>query len=128
MAPHMVKMIVYSKVRAWVPPPTPFGGAISASGYATHRSHQVLWSAAATLPLFEGASMACALQERCGTLTHPQTELGVASSRIYSPSVCRRALSTSLIGKVPMTRSIATSAIVARLSVATTESVSKPLC
>ena len=46
----------------------------------------------------------------------------------YKSNVCRRDLSTSVIGSVTMTRSIATSAIVARLSVITTESVSKPEC
>jgi hypothetical protein len=46
---------------------------------------------------------------------------------VYSFRVCRRAISTSVIGKVPITRSIATSATVARLSVMTTESVSSPV-
>src|SRR5215475_2944916 len=40
--------------------------------------------------------------------------------------VCRKAVSTSVIGKVPITRSIATSATVARLSGITTESVRSP--
>lgn len=43
-------------------------------------------------------------------------------------SVRRRAVSTSAMGRLPITRSIAASRIVARLSVATTESVNNPDC
>ena len=45
---------------------------------------------------------------------------------IYKPKVCRNAASTGSIDSFPMTRSISLAAIVAILSVITTESVSKP--
>jgi hypothetical protein len=44
----------------------------------------------------------------------------------YKYRVWRNALSISAMGKVPIMRSISLSAIVARLSVITTESVSRP--
>jgi hypothetical protein len=50
------------------------------------------------------------------------------STYAYSPRVWRRATSTLAMGRVPITRSISVSAIVARLSVITTESVNKPDC
>jgi hypothetical protein len=49
-----------------------------------------------------------------------------SSSVGYRFRVCRRAASTSAMGRLPMERSIAASEMVARLSVITTESVSKP--
>jgi len=45
---------------------------------------------------------------------------------VNNPKVCLNALSTSLIGIFPITRSTATSERVARLSVITTESLNKP--
>ena len=45
----------------------------------------------------------------------------------HRPSVCRSAASTPVIGIRPMARSISESAIVARLSVITMESVSSPV-
>src|SRR6266702_7675346 len=45
---------------------------------------------------------------------------------VYNYSVCRKAVSISVIGRVPIILSIAASAMVARLSVITTESVRSP--
>lgn len=53
-------------------------------------------------------------------------ELAPPQESVYRFSVCRRAVSTSVIGRMPTIRSITTSAMVARLSVITTESVSSP--
>ncbi len=47
---------------------------------------------------------------------------------VYNPKVCRKPTSIAGIGMTPMTRSIAALAMVAMLSVITTESVSKPDC
>ena len=79
-------------------------------------------------PGFGGAS--CAAEKQKPQLPRPGVLRLKKADRLidHKPKVWLRATSTSLIGNFPITRSISVSKIVARLSVITTESVSKPDC